>query len=180
MSEETWNYSPEGTLSVRPVGVPSRKEALDSFIKLDTVARTRKYAARSTAVSGCPKPYLDVHVHDVEGTRLRDVPVTLDFPEGGGQSKNTDREGLAHFPDVDVDASTLMVQVHRDWPDDQPEPTYRATVVPKAEESTEENVEATSEAEEPMLYFQPWRPLGEDDDELIDDDAPEPFPTVTL
>lgn len=134
---------------------PTPAQALRSFNRLDLAARDPKYAFETGTVMGCSQSYLDVHLSDVTGKPLADVPVTLDFPAGGGRKGSTDGKGRAHFADLYHEVSALTVEILRDWPDGQLTPTYRARVIEVSPE-TEDAETAEPAADSPMLYYRPW------------------------
>ncbi|MCA9604242.1 MAG: hypothetical protein KC619_01520 [Myxococcales bacterium] len=178
MTDE-WTYE-VGTLDTEDPP-PDPREAVDSFAALDARGRSSRHAFLAGPVTDCPLPYLDVQIHDEEGTALADVEVTLDFPEGGGRKGTTDDQGRAHFANVDVDTKTLEVEVERTSAAEDEAPTYRARVhrgaAPPPEEEPVEEAPWT-----PVLYDHPFEvPTSlrhERDDE--DESGPEEPPMLSL
>jgi hypothetical protein len=171
MSEDAFTYVLAEQRVDRSVRPPTAAQALASFLRLDRQAMDPSFSFELRPIATCASRYVDVHVHDAEGNPLQGVPVVLDFPEGAGRKGTTDATGTARFDDLYVDVAGLFVEVHREWPDDEERPTYRARVVAAAPPGDETTAVTEPPEDEPVLYFRPWADVP-DSDEREDEDVP--------
>ncbi|MFP2929091.1 hypothetical protein ACLESO_28600 [Pyxidicoccus sp. 3LG] len=127
----------------------------ESFEALDEEGRSPSRAVSLAPVTDCPLPYLEVLLQDASGAAMPGVPCELAFPEGAGKKATTNAEGRAHFPNVDVDASKLMLEIREELAEDGTL-SYRAKVVPL---QAPESVQGPATSEEPVSLLYPGRDL---------------------
>jgi hypothetical protein len=124
---------------------------MESFNALDAEGRTPARAASLHPVTSCPLPYLEVLLQDADGKPLAGVPCELAFPAGGGKKATTNADGRAHFPNVDVDASTLVLEI-REQQDERGALTYLAKVLPRPAQDSRGSTGGQEEEPVPLYY----------------------------
>ncbi|WP_163995656.1 hydroxyisourate hydrolase [Pyxidicoccus caerfyrddinensis] len=129
LEKSDWENTPNAT--------PDTPSATESFAALDAEARRDGRNKPLGLVTNCPLPYFEVILQDASGAPLPGVPCELAFPEGSGKQGTTDANGRAHFPNVEVDASRLSLEITEDLTGERP--VYRARVVPRTAEPAAED-----------------------------------------